>query len=310
MQLRKFAGLLLICSFLMLLISCSSSDEEIIYSPPWNVTATEDTWLKDNPYNDKHDGGWVYSAREDVLYAIYGNDNNGRTLYRIDHINHTSSVATTFAYNRHGAHPVIDDTGTCIYMPPSSSSSQLERYNTVTTALETLAVAPASGSFSHGAWKNGKLWIVLSDHRLYSYDPVANSWSASLFNFGRDANVAASASSSNLIYILDEDGYLSSYDVTTATTTSLTADPYGFLLDGNGQFTWFRTTSNSVGYLYAAGGAETATVPAIYDIAKDTWHELSDPQYPTDYVGHATFDSKRYRLYVTGLEYSVWYYKY
>ncbi|MRR57836.1 MAG: hypothetical protein EG824_06450 [Deltaproteobacteria bacterium] len=127
-------------------------------------------------------GRWVYSAREKVLYAMYGNDNSGQMLYRIDHINETAEIAMTFAYGRHGAPPVIGDTGTYIYMPPSQSTNQLERCNTVTDALETLA-APTTGTFSHSAWKNDKLWITLDDN-LYSYDPATNSWSAALHNFG------------------------------------------------------------------------------------------------------------------------------
>ncbi|MBW2263830.1 MAG: hypothetical protein JRG91_17855, partial [Deltaproteobacteria bacterium] len=42
------------------------------------ATATENTWLRTNPYTDKHDGGWVYSSSEDAIYSIYGNDLSAR----------------------------------------------------------------------------------------------------------------------------------------------------------------------------------------------------------------------------------------
>jgi hypothetical protein len=275
---------------------------------PWTVTATAATWLTTNPYGNKHDGGWVYSADEDLLYAMYGDDNLGQTLYRIDHIGETSETATTFLFGRHGSNPVIDNTGTYVYMPPSENTDELERYNTVTDVLETLAPAPYGGQFSQGAWKDGKLWIVLEDGDLYSYDPGADTWSGSLYDFGTSyGNVATSGPRSDLIYIIVEPGDFYSYDVTTDTTTMLTSHLTGFVLDGNGQFTWF---GSSVGFIYAA--AENG-IPAIYDIATGDWNALSDPKINGDYAGHATYDYIRMRLYVTGSGSSnddVWYYQY
>lgn len=313
---KKYLQLALVCLLGLMMLSlsaCGDSDNNTYFIPinpdpsnPWAVTATAATWLDTNPYADKHDGGWVYSEREECLYAIYGNDNSGQTLYRIDHIAETSEVATTFSYSRHGAHPVIDDTGTYIYMPPSQDTNQLERYNTVTDVLETLAPAPDSGIFSHGAWKDGKLWIVLNDDNLYSYDPTTDTWSAALHNFGDWSNVAGSGSRSNLIYIIVQNaGDLYSYDVTTGTVTTLATHPTGFVLGGNGEFTWF---GNRTGFLYAA--ANYSGNPAIYDIANDTWHELDDPHTPDNYAGHATYDSELERLYVAGSSGQVWYYQY
>lgn len=272
---------------------------------PWAAAAIADAYLTTDPYPDKHDGGWVYSAREDRLYAMYGNDNSGKTLYRIDHINGTSEVATTFVYGRHGSHPVIDDSGTYIYMPPSQQTNQLERYNTTTDALETLAPAPSNGTFAHGAWKNDKLWIVLNDGNLYSYDPVTDTWSAALHAFGNYGNVAASGPSSSLIYVIVEPGTFFSYDVTDDTVTALPDHPNGFNLGGNNEFTWF---GSRVGFIYAAenyGGA-----PAIFDIANGVWQDLTDPKAPSSWAGHATYDSSRQRLYVTGSANEVWYYEY
>jgi hypothetical protein len=311
---KKYFKLGIVCLLGLLLLSisaCGDNDNNVIIpvkvdpSNPWAVTATSAPWLTTNPIGDKHDGGWVYSAREDRIYAIYGNDNNGRTLYRINHIAETSEIATTFVYGRHGAHPVIDDTGTSIYMPPSQETNELERYNTVTDTLETLAPAPTSGTFSHGAWKNSKLWITLNDNNLYSYDPAANSWSTPLYDFGARANVAGSGPKSNLIYVIDDAGNFYSYDVTTGTTTTLTPHPTGFNLGGNAQFTWFGKT---VGFIYAS--ASYSGTPAIYDIAKSTWHELTDPKTPDNYAGHATYDTYRKRLYVTGSAAEAWYYQF
>ena len=135
-------------------------------------------------------------------------------------------------------------------------------------------MAPTTGMFSHGAWKNGKFWIVLDNDNLYSYDPAANTWSASLNTFGGWANVATSGPASNLIYVNVTGGTFYSYDVTTGTTTTLTSHPFGFVLGGNGQFTWFGAT---VGFIYAADGTN-GYAPAIYDIANSTWHALSDPR--------------------------------
>jgi len=302
-----------ICLFGLMLVSlsgCGDGDNNYVYvktdpRKPWTETAVSAPWLTDNPYADKHDGGWVYSAREKCLYAMYGNDNYGRTLYRIDHINETAEVATTFAYGRHGAHPVIDGTGTYIYMPPSQETDQLERYNTVTGVLETLAPAPGIGTFSHGAWKDNKLWIVLDDGNLYSYDPAANAWSSALHDFGNRANVAASGPRSHLIYVIVQPGHFYSYNTTDGTVTTLPDHPTGFQLGGNGQFTWFGAR---VGYIYAAGNYLGA--PAIFDIAEGTWHELDDPKTPNNYAGHATYDSTRKRLYITGSFNEVWYYQF
>jgi hypothetical protein len=277
---------------------------------PWAVTATYDSWLTTNPYAVKHDGGWDYSAREDRLYATYGLDagGTGETLYCIDHIGETSTTATTWLYGRHGSHPVIDDTGTYVYAPPSEQTYQLERYNTVTKVRETVAPSPNStlGQFSHGAWKNSKLWIVLNNGNLYSYDPAANTWSTPLYTFSSGyANVATSGPASNLIYVIVTGGTFYSYDVTTGVTTTLPSHPTGFSLGGNGQFTWFGAT---VGFIYACSGA--GGTPAIYDIANSTWHALSDPHPGGSWAGHATYDSSRKRLYVTGASNQVWYYQY
>jgi len=273
---------------------------------PWTDNAIADAWLTSTPFADKHDGGWVYSAREDRIYAMYGNDNNGQTLYRINHIDNTFTVATGWQFGRHGSHPVIDDAGTYIYMPPSQETVQLERYNTVTGVRETLAPAPDDGTFSHGAWKNNKLWIVLDDGMLYSYNPADNTWSASLHDFGDLANVAASGPASNLIYILVEGGDLFSYDVVTTTLTDLNNHPYGFTLGGNSQFTWFGA---GTGFLYAVDGAY-GTAPAIFDIAAGAWQALSDPKTCNGWYGHATYDSTRMRLYIIGTSNAVWYYQY
>jgi len=306
----KLAALGCLGLILLSLGACGSDDNNTVYvrldpRTPWNETAIASAWLTANPFADKHDGGWVYSARERRLYAMYGNDNSGQTLYRIDHINETAEVATTFAYGRHGAHPVIDDSDTYIYMPPSESTNQLERYNTKTNTLETLAPAPTTGTFSHGAWKGGKLWIVLDDDNLYSYDPETNSWSAALNNFGDWANVAASGPRSHLIYVIVQPGLLFSYNITDGTVTALPNHPNGFDLGGNNEFTWFGYRT---GYLYAAenyGGN-----PAIFSIADGTWYQLTDPKAPDSWAGHATFDSTRNRLYITGASNEVWYYQF
>lgn len=312
--------LVLMVSLLLGLGACKHSDLDsgnADPSNPWAVTAVEDEWLGMNPYPDKHDGGWVYSAREDCFYAMYGDDASGQNLYRIDHIGHTSELAAEFLYGRHGSQPVIDDTGTFIYMPPSETwggTDQLERYNTTTSELETLAQAPDYATYSHGAWKNGKLWIVLDDNNLYSYDPETDEWSSPLYDFGAMANVAGSGPGSNLIYVMVDAGVFFSYDVATDTVTPLDPHPYGFELGGNCQLTWFGA---SVGFIYAADG-QNGVEPAIYDIATGTWQQLADPQVPTGWSGHATYDSTRMRLYVTGAEIkdgednydSVWYYQY
>ncbi len=311
---KLYFQIVMIClfGFLMLSISaCGDSNNDypvvIRLDPvkPWTKTATSVPWLTTNPFESKHDGGWVYSAREERLYATYGQDNNGQTLYRIDPIGETSEVATTFLYNRHGAHPVIDDTGTYIYMPPSEATNQLERYNTKTDALETLAPASTSGQFSHGTWKNDKLWIVLNDGNLYSYDPATDSWSAALYDFGGMANVATSGPKSHLIYVIDASGNFYSYDVTAGIVTTLTPKPTGFNLGGNAEFTWF---GRSVGFLYAAASYDG--LPAIYDIAKDTWQELDDPHTPDNYAGQATYDSIKKRLYIAGDTDEGWYYQF
>ncbi|MDD5761724.1 MAG: hypothetical protein PHP88_04355 [bacterium] len=275
---------------------------------PWTATATAATWLTTNPYASKHDGGWVYSAREDRLYAMYGQDagGTGETLYRINPIDNTSSVATTFLFNRHGSQPVIDDTGTYIYQGPSESSNELERYNTVTSALVTLAPAPSTSTYSHAAWKNGKLWVVVDDGTLRSYNPADNTWSASLHTFTGLANVASSGPASNLIYVIvSSAGDFFSYNVVTDNVTTLDSHPSGFNLGGNGQFTWFGANT---GFIYAADGMGSA--PAIYDIANSTWHALTDPKPGGNWAGHATYDSSRRRLYVTGTSSDVWYYQY
>lgn len=312
---KKYFQLLLVClfGFMMLSISaCGDSNNDypvvIRLDPvnPWTKTAVAVPWLDTNPFGSGHDGGWVYSEREECLYAMYGNDNNGQTLYRIDPIGETFEVATTFLYNRHGAHPVIDDTGTYIYMPPSVVTNQLERYNTVTDELETLAPATQSGAYSHGAWKNDKLWIVLNDGNLYSYDPATDSWSAALYDFSTSANVASSGPRSDLIYVIDANGNFYSYDVITGTTTTLTPKATGFNLGGNAQFTWF---GRSVGFIYAAASYDGA--PGIYDIANETWYELDDPQTPDNYAGHATYDSTKKRLYIIGGDTDAgWYYQF
>jgi hypothetical protein len=285
--------------------TCSVSVDPI---SPWKETATPVPWLTSNPFNSKHDGGWVYSPCEDVLYAMYGEDNDGKTLYRIDYISEISKIATTFKYGRHGAHPVIDDTGTYIYMPPSSQTNQLERYNVCKNKREKLRAAPANGTFSHGAWKNGKLWIVLDDGNLYSYNPVANTWSGSLHYFGgsNSANVASSGPASNLIYVIvASGGNFYSYDVTDGTTNTLPSHPYGFNLWGNGEVTWFGATD---GFIYAMGGC--GGTPAIYDIAGNTWYAMYDPKPNSNCIGHATYDCKRNRLYVSDGNSNAFYYQF
>jgi hypothetical protein len=300
---------MIVCS-LLVIHGCGDSDGFFVRADPrnpWTVTATEAPWLTTHPYGSKHDGGWVYSAREKVLYAMYGEDasGTGETLYRIDHVNSTSTVATTWLFGRHGSHPVIDSTGTNIYQPPSQQTNQLERYNTETNTRETLAVAPALGQFAHGAWKNDKLWIVLNDHKLYSYDPAANTWSAVLHDFGASANVASSGPRSNLIYVIVAGGTFYSYDVTTGDTTTLPPHPTGFSLGGNGQFTWFGRT---VGFIYAMGGC--SGTPAIYDIAGSSWNAMADPKLNSNCVGHATYDTSQNRLYVADGASTAFYYQY
>ncbi len=308
---NRFILLGMIAMMLLFISGCSGDDLTPVSgndpTTPWLVTATEDTWLTTNPFESKHDGGWVYSAREDVIYAMYGEDagDNGLTLYRIDHIAHTSTIATTWLFGRHGSQPVIDDDGTYIYQPPSESTNQLERYNTITKERETLAPAPMESTYSHGAWKNGKLWIVLDDDNLYSYDPATDAWSASLHDFGAYGNVASSGPTSDLIYVLLTDATFYSYDVTNGTVVPLTPDPNGFDLGGNNELTWFGA---SIGFIYAAENYDGD--PAIYDIANDTWQTLSDPKAPNSWAGHATYDTSRMRLYVTGVDDSVWYYQY
>lgn len=297
--------------FLILFISACSGGNGEPPGGPWNASKTLDTWLSDNPYDDFHDGGWVYSAREDVLYSMYGNDDDGTHLYRIDHIGQSYSNPVDWIYDRHGSHPVIDDDGIYVYQPPSESSEELERYNTQTDSRETMASAPTTATYIHGAWKNGELWIVLDDYYLYRYNPSTDTW-YQMYYFDEVGDTASSASGSDLIYIILNGGDLYSYDTVTDTVTSLTANSHGYELGGNGQFVWFSAGSTT-GYLYATSGCNSTT-PAVYDIANDTWHDMRDPVDVSNANcnGHATYDSTRDRLYVVDQEDpgNVYYYQF
>ncbi|MEI7903746.1 MAG: hypothetical protein WCK89_26200, partial [bacterium] len=273
-------------------------------------TAVEDTWLTANPFASKHDGGWVWSGREDRLYAIYGEDNSGRNVYRIDHIGHTAAQVATLTYNRHGSHPVIDSDGIYVYFPPSQSTPQLERLDTRTDVVDVMTAAPANGTFSHGAWKNNRLWIVLDNGILYNWDPDTDTWT-DVHNFGDISQVVEhGTTASNNIYIwVTESEAFYSYDTVSTTLTQLADFTTSADLGGNGEIVFVpESCSPANGFIYAMSGC--GGEPRYYSIATDTWYELSDPHFNDDCVGHGTYDRSRQRLYVAGGDDRVWYYQY
>jgi len=274
------------------------------------TTAVRDSYMTTSPYASKHDGGMVYSIRENAIYAIYGNDNQGRNVYRIDHIAGTSALVATLTYNRHGSYPVIDDLGGYVYFPPSQSGPQLERMEvggSHTTA--TMASAPNSATFHHGTWKNGKLWIVLNDYYLYSWDPSTDSWTRLISVGNRAMCVAHNNDASDLIYCWIVGGNFLSYDTTTGTNTSLARFPVTASLGGNGQIEWVPSAEGTtMGFIYAVSGCSGE--PRIYSIYDDAWYTLSDAKNNGNCNGHATYDSLLMRLYVTDATNQVWYYQY
>jgi hypothetical protein len=307
---RKFVPFAVVAALMVFVGGCwLNDDDEVVATAadpvaPWTATAVAAPWLDNNPVVNKHDGGWVYSAREDRLYALYGSDNSGRTLYRINHIDNSSTVAAYFTFNLHGSHPVIDDTGTNLYLL-GVSTSDFARFNTVDNTVASLADAPDAGMFAHGAWKGGKFWVVLDDYSLYSYSAADNAWSSALQTLTSKANVATSGPGSNLVYILQDNTSFYSYNTVDNTFTTLAPIPNPFDLGGNSQMTWFGAAT---GFIYARDSANSDN-GAIFDIAAGTWHALSDPKVSDDYDGHATYDSARRRLYFTAVD-NAWYYQF
>jgi hypothetical protein len=273
--------------------------------------ATEDAWLRDNPYGDKHDGGWVHSPRENVLYAIYGNDNSGQNVYRIDHIGHTSELVATLSYGRHGSHPVIDSEGRFVYFPPSQQTNQLERLDTMTYTVELLAPAPAIGTFVHCDWKNDRLWCVLDDTWLHAYNPATEVWNERIQNYSISQGmvVAHGSRASNDIYIWLTNESFWAYDTVTGDNRELARFPVDALLDGNGQIAYIPSADGSEsGFIYAVSGCSGS--PRLYSIYDNEWFGLSDSHDNGDCNGHATYDSTSRRLYVTDGSNRVWFYEY
>jgi hypothetical protein len=276
------------------------------------VTAEEDAWLTANPLHSKHDGGWVWSAREDRLYAIYpaayGVDS--RRVYRIDHIGHTSELVATLTYGRHGSHPVIDSDGIYVYFPPSEETRFLERLDTRSGAVTVLAEAPDYGTFAHGAWKNNRLWIVLDNGNLYNWNPATDIWTA-VHNFGTWCQVVehgTTASDNVYIWVTNVDE-LYSYDTVSGDLTQLADFTTSADLGGNGMIVYVPESGQPTGgFIYAMSGCSGA--PRYYSIATDTWYELPDPHPNSNCVGHGTYDCFRKRLYVADGDSRVWVYQY
>jgi hypothetical protein len=278
---------------------------------------TEWAWFYSTPYLSKHDGGMVYSRRENVMYAFYGNDNNGRTVYRINHLANTFAVAATLTYVRHGSHPVIDDTGTNVYFPPSQSTTYLERLNTTTGVVTVMAAAPTTGTFALGDWKNGKIWIVLDNGNLYSWDSATNTWSGSLRSFGAWSQVIAHQNSTNpLVYVWVSSTGASggppafySYNTATGVTTTLASFTAETGLGGNGQMEYVPSCDGlDYGFVYAIGGC--GGNPRVYSIRDNDWFTLTTSYPNANCDGLSAYDSTARRLYVTAGTERTYYYQY
>lgn len=292
------------CSKSMCVIKPTETD--VVETSP-----TTDSWLSDNPFADNHDGGWVYSPSQDGLYAMYGNDNTGQNVYLIDHNSQSSQQVATLNFNRHGSHPVIDRAGGYVYFPPSQYTNELERIEIGSHNRETLAAAPTGSTFGRGAFMNGKLWIVLDDSNLYSYDPAADSWTQEQ-SYPDGAGMAVAHKNSgedSLFILLANNSSFYRYDTDTGTSTSLTNYPTTFSLSGNGQMEFIPAAAGSqYGFVYAVGGC--SGTPRIYSLEKDSWLSLDSPKNNQNCAGHATYDSDQRRLFVTGNSGTIWEYDY
>lgn len=274
------------------------------------AVALEDAWLQSNPYSDKHDGGWDYSPLDNVLYAIYGNDSEGQRVYRIDHIGHSAEHVASLSYNRHGSHPVVDGTGRYVYFPPSQNTNQLERLDTTDNTVEILAAAPTSGTFSHCDWKNDRLWCVLNDGWLSSYDPATNAWSPVIsYGAGQGMVVAHDSAGSEAIYVWLTNETFWAYDTVTGENRSLAPFPVSADLGGNGQIAYVPSgEGDEYGFIYAVSGCSGS--PRMYSIRDNEWFALADAHDNGGCHGHATYDSSARRLYVSDGSDRVWYYQY
>jgi predicted secreted protein len=272
---------------------------------------SEDSWLSDNPYPDKHDGGWVYSPSQDGLYAIYGYDNRGKDVHLIDHNNQTSQKVATLNFDNHGTQPVIDPAGGYVYFPPSPFSTEFERIEIGSHNRETLATAPANSSYGQGAFVNGKLWIVLIDNNLYSYDPGTDSWTQERsYSNGPGMAVAhPDPGEDSLFILLANSSSFYRYDTSTGTSTSLASYPTSFALGGNGQMESFPAAAGTqYGFVYAVSGCNGT--PRVYSLEKDSWLSLDYSKDNQNCGGHAAYDPNRHRLYITGNSGTIWEYDY
>jgi len=291
--------------------SYSTCRDAPTYSTVQSAGNTQDGWMSSNPYGDMHDGGMVYSPSRDGMYALYGNDNSGRNVYFIDHTSQTATQVATLQYGRHGSHPVLDEDGGWVYFPPSQNTSQLERIEVGGThTRQTLSAAPAQGTFSRGAFKDGKLWVLLDDGGLYAYDPSSDSWTQQ-DSFGNNGMVVAHGTSArNVVYVwVENDSTLYEYDISSGTTSSLANFPGGTGLGGNGQMEFIPSASGaSNGFIYAVNGC--SGTPYLYRISNDSWNSLANPQNNGGCSGLSAYDSSRSRLYVTGSSDNIYYYDY
>jgi len=204
---------------------------------------------------------------------------------------------------------VIDEEGGYVYFPPSQSTNQLERISIGAHVRETRAVAPQSGTFAHGAWKNGELWIVLNNYHLYSYDPIANTWTDEHTYANRAMVQAHENDASDDVYVWVTDETFHAYDTVAGTDTVLAGFPIAADLGGNGQIQFVPSNEGlEYGFIYAVSGCSGA--PRIYSISADTWSTLTDPHNNGGCNGHATYDTLRHRLYVTDASDQVWWYQY
>ena len=249
-------------------------------------------------------GGLTIDRSNELLYATQGNYRDGFAQYDIN-TNEWTVLPDVPALPYHGSNIEYDDSQNAVYYTPGNYMPHMYKYDVAGENWTQVSSIPLYIYYGSSFRKAGdSLYLIRGNNStgFYKYDIEKDSWltpTRGLFGAEYEGSSYLNAyygaditkGDGNNFYITR--GYYSNdfmrYNSETGELTRMTNTPSGAY---NGASMVYESTNNKI---YFIPGVYLQKF-FVYDIATDTWSELSDDAPPAnvDYGSSMTYDGNQY----------------
>ncbi|KAH3756795.1 tripartite motif-containing protein 66 [Pelomyxa schiedti] len=264
-------------------------------------------------FTDPHDGGAAWDPNRRILFALYGNDNDGRDLHvtKVDRNGSGAAVKhpNKIPFSTHGAYPVFD--GDCRLYVFESESGVRNRFGYI--HVETLVFTELStlhcekfAEYCSPVFTAGFVFAIgETGHTVWRYSPQANLWTKTPLAFGEKVRLLVDSRTPHVLWALIEYGTLLSSDLPLT-------DVVPVKTEHSRRPRAYDLTSNHEAFVVPLGNSSFLLFTSkddawqVYNTGTKIWVSVEGMERPNGSSAHGWYDAETKTVFIQHNGSAVW----